>query len=68
MKYRHRQRQRENRRKRLSKDETCRRKHRYRDQDEAKEALKQLRFKHLVEMRAYFCPTCTGWHLTSRLS
>lgn len=44
---------------------------RYRDEIKAKLALAQIQAKDRphrdrVEKRAYHCPTCRGWHLTSR--
>lgn len=46
-------------------------KHRYRDQIAAKLALAKVRsqdksHRPKTEQRAYRCPECKGWHLTSR--
>lgn len=51
-------------------------KHRYRDQLSAMIALSQTELKgkrrgkgagkNRYEQRAYHCPACAGWHLTSR--
>lgn len=57
--------------------ETCRTsgKTRFRDRKEALEALHALRYKtavtglpegHHLPVRAYKCPDCSGWHLTSK--
>lgn len=45
------------------------RKHRYRDRIAALHALARIRNKDKQghdEARAYPCPACKGWHLTSR--
>jgi hypothetical protein len=43
--------------------EACARKRRYRDQLSAQLALAQ---RSCGVVRAYPCPVCNGWHLTSR--
>lgn len=48
---------------------TCRGKTRYRDQQEAVEALHRLQVKSKREVqptRVYECPICNGYHLTSK--
>lgn len=48
---------------------TCRGKTRYRDRDEALGAMRAVNqsARLMKELkRAYECPTCNGWHLTSR--
>lgn len=42
---------------------SCKKKRRFRDRTEAKEASKRIP----VPMRIYECNYCKGWHLTSRL-
>lgn len=46
----------------------CYGKRRYRDQKEAKKALRTARqlFGREKAARDYWCPTCKGWHLTSQ--
>lgn len=42
---------------------------RYRDQAEARRALRKFAARSTREkfpVRAYFCAACRGWHLTSR--
>lgn len=50
---------------------TCRGKTRFRDQDEATQAMHRIQGKgdqrQKTPQRVYECPDCRGWHLTSRL-
>lgn len=49
---------------------TCRGKRRFRDQQEATHALHHIVSRGFVRQktpkRAYECPRCKGWHLTSQ--
>lgn len=48
---------------------TCQGKRRFRDREEAVAAIRTLRTKSdrgKHPHRAYECPTCHGWHLTSQ--
>jgi len=44
----------------------CKRKHRYRDENEARLQAKicQRRYKDGTTLRVYFCHFCCGWHIT----
>lgn len=45
---------------------------RYRDREEAKDAIRTIKLSGEVRdkrpVRAYECPDCRGWHLTSKAS
>ena len=42
-------------------------KHRYDSEQEARNALRFLRRKGVLELtNVYLCPRCDGWHLTSK--
>lgn len=43
-------------------------KHRYRDENDAREALARAKHKprDRYPQRVYQCPFCGGWHLTSK--
>ncbi len=47
-------------------------KYQYRDEDQAKKHLREIRRKgpqssrHILPVRAYPCPICNFWHLTSK--
>lgn len=48
---------------------TCRGKRRYHDHQQAMRALRVLQQRsrrQKVQKRAYECPRCGGWHLTSQ--
>jgi len=55
-------------------DPTCKRKRRFRDEEEAKDALTRIRFQAsalgldlataVLPWRYYLCPSCRGFHLT----
>jgi hypothetical protein len=55
--------------KKYARQVTCRGKRRYRDHQEATRALHHFAVngtRDVKPVRAYQCPTCNGWHITSR--
>ena len=48
--------------------QSCKRKRRYRNESDARRALKYCRKKRGVELDFYYCNRCGGYHLTSRIN
>jgi hypothetical protein len=44
----------------------CLKKKRYKSQEHAEQGINYVRKRWGAEMRAYLCPNCMYWHLTSK--
>lgn len=46
---------------------SCLKKHRYKTEQLAQEAINRIHKKRKVNLRIYFCKKCLGYHLTSKI-